>query len=277
MSEDKKDVKEEKGPEKKAEVSAANEVKQEAAPKENTPKADKAEAAANQEAPASDETQETTEDTKASSDVIQLSGLFARKVGMASVYNEKGVQTPVTVLKLDQWKVTQVKTPETDGYSAVQISLLQRKEKNTSKAEKGHLKKANSKLGALFTREIRQDLPEGVKPGQAVAFDSLAKGDTVKITGKSKGRGFSGVLKRWNFGGGPASHGSTFHRQPGSIGNCEAPGQVMPGRKMPGKFGDEQITVKNVKVVDVQLDEGLLLVKGPVPGAKNGLIRLQKQ
>ena len=103
------------------------------------------------------------------------------------------------------------------------------------------------------------------------------KGQKLRLTAKSKGRGFAGVMKRYNFAGGPASHGSTFHRQPGSIGNCTFPGRVMPGRKMPGHFGDENVTVKNVEIVDVQVDLGLVLVKGPVPGARNGLVRMQKQ
>ncbi|MCB1115114.1 MAG: 50S ribosomal protein L3, partial [Chlamydiia bacterium] len=146
-----------------------------------------------------------------------------------------------------------------------------------SASEKGHIKSTGSKTGATFCREIRGEVPEGVQIGQEVTVDTFEKGQKVKITGQSKGRGFSGVLKRWNFGGGPAAHGSTFHRQPGSVGNRTWPGRIMPGKKLPGHFGDEQVTVKNVEIVEVQSDEGLLLVKGPVPGARNSLVQLLKQ
>lgn len=209
---------------------------------------------------------------------VVLEGLYASKLGMSATFDENGVQIPVTVLKLNQWKVTQVKTVAKDGYEAVQVATFGKGDKNVSRSEKGHLKAVGIKKGgASFTRELRQPLPEGVKPGLDVSWESLVKGDKVKLTATSKGRGFSGVLKRWNFAGGPASHGSKFHRQPGSIGNCTFPGRVMAGRKMPGRFGNDTVSVKNVQIVDVQIDEGLILVKGPVPGARNGLVKLMKQ
>lgn len=220
--------------------------------------------------------EETTQEATPSKSVV-LNGMYGFKVGMATVYNDNGVQVPVTVLKVKPWTVTQLKNQETDKYAAVQISLLEKAEKKTTKAEKGHLKKAGATKGAHFTREIRQELPEGVQVGQEVDVTTFEKGQKLRLTARSKGRGFAGVMKRHNFGGGPAAHGSTFHRQPGSIGNCEFPGRVMPGRKMPGHFGDEKVTVKNVEIVDVQIDEGLVLVKGPVPGARNGLVKMQKQ
>ena len=241
------------------------------------------------------------EEAEAPSDqVVSLEGMYGFKLGMGTVYNAKGVQIPVTVLRVKPWTVTQLKTPQRDQYSAVQISLLEKAEKRVTKPELGHLKKAGvhkegarftgeilqnptdgltdlTKKGARFTREIRQELPEGVRVGQEVNVTSFEVGQKLKLTARSKGRGFSGVMKRWNFGGGPAAHGSTFHRQPGSIGNCTFPGRVMRGRKMPGHFGNEKVTVKNVEIVDVQVDEGLILVKGPVPGARNGLVKMQKQ
>ena len=226
---------------------------------------------------ASAENNEETTQEAAPSKTVALNGMFGFKVGMATVYNDKGMQVPVTVLKVKPWTVTQVKNKENDKYSAVQISLLEKAEKNTGKSEKGHLKAVEGNKGARFTREIRQELPEGVHVGQEVDVSTFEKGQKIKITAKSKGRGFAGTMKRYNFGGGPASHGSTFHRQPGSIGNCTFPGRVMPGRKMPGHFGDANVTVKNVEIVDVQADQGLLLVKGPVPGARNGLVQMQKQ
>lgn len=220
--------------------------------------------------------EETTQEANPSN-TVALNGMFGFKVGMASVYSDKGVQIPVTVLKVKPWTVTQVKNQDTDQYTAVQISLLEKAGKNTGKAEKGHLKATGSDKGASFTREIRQELPEGVRVGQEVNVTTFEKGQKLRITATSKGRGFAGTMKRYNFGGGPAAHGSTFHRQPGSVGNRTWPGRIMPGKKLPGHFGDETITVKNVEIVDVQVDEGLVLVKGPVPGARNGLVRMQKQ
>ncbi len=225
---------------------------------------------------ASAENNETTQEATPSN-TVALNGMYGFKIGMATVYSDNGMQVPVTVLKVKPWTVTQIKNPGTDDYSAVQISLLEKAEKNTKKAEKGHLKQTGSSKGARFTREIRQDLPEGVRVGQEVDVTTFEKGQKLRLTAKSKGRGFAGVMKRYNFAGGPASHGSTFHRQPGSIGNCTFPGRVMPGRKMPGHFGDANVTIKNVEVVEVQAEEGLLLVKGPVPGARNGLVKMQKQ
>lgn len=226
---------------------------------------------------ASAETQENETQEATPSKTVALNGMFGFKVGMGSVYSDKGVQIPVTVLKVKPWTVTQVKQNETDKYTAVQISLLERAEKNTGKAELGHLKKVGSKKGAMFTREIRQELPEGVHVGQEVDVTNFEKGQKLKITATSKGRGFAGTMKRYNFGGGPAAHGSTFHRQPGSVGNRTWPGRIMPGKKLPGHYGDKTVTVKNVEIVDVQVEEGLVLVKGPVPGARNGLVRMQKQ
>lgn len=226
---------------------------------------------------ASAETNEESTQEATPSKTVVLDGMFGIKVGMASVYSDQGIQIPVTVLKVKPWTVTQVKNQKTDKYSAVQISLLEKAEKNTGKAQMGHLKKAGATKGAKFTREIRQNSTEGVQLGQEVDVTCFEKGQKLKLTAKSKGRGFAGVMKRHNFGGGPAAHGSTFHRQPGSIGNCTHPGRVMPGRKMPGHYGDVNVTVKNVEIVDVQADQGLLLVKGPVPGARNGLVRMQKQ
>lgn len=225
--------------------------------------------ATTEEAPAQEET--------SSSDSVQLQGLYAFKVGMSAVYNEDGEQVPVTVLQYKPWFVSQVKTKETDGYEAVQLACDPKKASRTSNAQRGHLKNTSFEHGAKFIREIRQELPEGVKVGQKVDLGSLAKGDTVKMTAKSKGRGFASVIKRWDFGGGRASHGGkSTHRSPGSIGNCTFPGRVMKGRKMGGQFGNETTTVKSVQIVDVLPDENVVLVKGPVPGSRNTLVRLMK-
>lgn len=224
--------------------------------------------------------EEATEQAAAAAPVssgVKLKGLYAFKEGMTTVYNDKGEAVPVTILRYEPWVVTQVKTGEKDGYTAVQIGCRPRKAKNTNKAEQGHLKSAGFENGAQYVHEIRQDLPAGVSVGQPVAIDSLVIGDSVKVTGTSKGRGFQGSQRRWNFAGGPASHGSKFHRRPGSSGNRTWPGRVMPGKKFPGHWGDETISVKNVQIVGVLPTESVLLVKGPVPGARNSLVRLVKE
>jgi large subunit ribosomal protein L3 len=208
---------------------------------------------------------------------IKLNGLYAFKEGMATVYNEQGEAVPVTVLRYEPWIVSQVKTTEKDGYSALQVACRPKKAKNSKKSEIGHLKAAGFETGASYMREIRQEIPEGATPGSKVSIESLIKGDVVKVTGVSKGHGFSGSQRRWNFAGGPASHGSKFHRRPGSSGNRTWPGRVMPGKKFPGQYGSDVVTVKSVVVVDVLPQEGVLMVKGPVPGSRNSLIRLVKE
>jgi large subunit ribosomal protein L3 len=207
---------------------------------------------------------------------LTLNGIYAFKEGMATIYNEKGEAVPVTVLRYENWKVSQIKTKDTDGYEAVQIASVPKKSKNSTAAEKGHLKSAGFENGARYVREIRQQIPEGVKVGDSVDINSLSKGDVVKITSTSKGKGFQGSVRRWGFAGGPATHGSKFHRRPGSSGNRTWPGRVMPGKKFPGHLGDETVTVKNVVIVEVMANEGVLFVKGPVPGSKNTLVKLVK-
>jgi large subunit ribosomal protein L3 len=224
------------------------------------------------------EPQESNESSTSTAGEIKLGGLFAHKVGMSSVYNEDGQIIPVTVLKVEAWKVTQVKTTETDGYNSLQISLFGKRKDSTSKASQKHAEKAGGEKGVKLSREIRIDeIPAGAAVGNTVAIDSLQKGDTVKVTAKSKGRGFSGAMRRWNFSGGPASHGSKFHRRPGSAGTRTWPGFVMAGKRGPGHYGDEMITVRNIQIVDVNAKDGLIMVKGPVPGARNGLVRILKQ
>ena len=208
---------------------------------------------------------------------IKLNGLYAFKEGMATVYNEQGEAVPVTVLRYEPWVVSQIKTTEKDGYAAVQVACQPKKAKNSSKSEVGHLKAAGFETGAKFLREMRQDIPEGAAPGSKVSIESLAKGDVVRVTGISKGHGFQGSQKRWNFAGGPASHGSKFHRRPGSSGNRTWPGRVMPGKKFPGHYGVDQVTVKSVQIIEVNPQEGVVMVKGPVPGSRNSLVRLVKE
>lgn len=208
---------------------------------------------------------------------IKLNGLYAFKEGMSTIYNEQGEAIPVTVLRYEPWTVSQVKTAQADGYDAIQLACSPKKAKNSNKAESGHLAKAGFQGGAKFVKEFRQTPPEGAAVGLKLSIESLAKGDVVKLTSKSKGKGFAGSLKRWNFAGGPATHGSHFHRQPGSSGNRTWPGRVMPGKKFPGHLGDETVTVKNIEIVEVIAAENVVIVKGPVPGARNTLVKLVKE
>lgn len=219
---------------------------------------------------------EQTHDAQVASPDVKLNGVFAFKEGMSTVYSEAGEAIPVTILRFESWVISQVKTEEKDGYTAVQIACRPKKAKNANAAEKGHMKASGFESGAAVVREIRQALPEGAQVGQRIAIESLAAGEFVKITGTSKGRGFQGSVRRFGFQGGPASHGSKFHRRPGSSGNRTWPGRVMPGKKFPGHWGDETISVKNVQVVQVLPEDGVVLVKGPVPGARNSLVRLLK-
>jgi len=207
---------------------------------------------------------------------VSLTGIYAFKMGMSTLYNEKGDAVAVTILKQDNWIVSQVKTPETDKYSAVQISCQPKSTKNTTNSEKGHFKKIGERT-FIHTKEIRQDNVSGIQVGQTVDIGSIKKGDIIRISAQSKGRGFQGSVKRYGFAGGPAAHGSHFHRQPGSSGNRTWPGRVMPGKKFPGHMGDRQVTLKHVEVYDVLPEENVVIVKGPVPGAPNGLVRLMKE
>ena len=207
----------------------------------------------------------------------KLSGLYAFKLKMSSLYDEKGHWIPVTFLKFEPWVVSQIKTPKKEGYSSVQIACKPQKNNRSSKALKNHLAPAGFKEGARYIREIRQAKVDPIKIGQKLSIHSLKKGDRVLVQAISKGHGFTGVVKRWGFKGGPASHGSSIHRTSGSIGNRTEPARVMPGKKMAGHYGVEQVSLKNVPVVDVVADDNLIIVKGPVPGARNGLVYLSLQ
>jgi len=219
---------------------------------------------------------QATETSASASSAAPLSGLFAFKVGMSAIF-EAGERIPVTVLRYEPMVVSQVKTEASDGYAAVQVAFRPDRASRTSSAAKTHLAKAGFENGAKFLRELRlKDTPADIAVGTKVSIDSLKKGDVVRITGNSRGRGFQGAVRRWNFNGGPATHGSGFHRKPGSVGNRTWPGRVMPGKRMAGQWGDEVVTIKNVKIVDVIPEENVLLVKGAVPGARNTLICLTK-
>lgn len=206
---------------------------------------------------------------------IKLNSLFAFKEGMSTLFDDNGTAVPVTILRYSPWYVSQIKTKENDGYEALQISCDPKKLKNSNKAEVGHAKKAGQETGFRHVKEVK-GINSEAKLGSVVSIESLAKGDVVKVTAKSKGHGFMGSVRRWSFAGGPASHGSKFHRQPGSSGNRTWPGRVMPGKKFPGHWGDETVTVKNLKVYDVIPEENVVIVRGSVPGARNSMVRLAK-
>jgi len=200
--------------------------------------------------------------------------LIGKKVGMTQVYDEAGVLIPVTVIEAGPCVVTAVKTVERDGYKAVQLGWGSRKAKNVSKAVAGHLGKAGvtgDRLPAIL-REFRTE--EVLEPGSEVKVDVFAAGDYLDVVGTTKGRGFQGVVKRWNFGGGRASHGGSWERRPGSIGCCEWPGRVNKGKKMPGHCGCDRRTVQNLKIVKVMAEDNVLLVRGAVPGANGGILLL---
>ena len=201
-------------------------------------------------------------------------GILGKKIGMTRVYSELGQATPVTVVEAGPCKVLQVKNEEIDGYSAIQVGFSDKKGSRVNKAAAGHFKKSDSE-GYYFVREFRVSDSAEYTIGQDIALDAVLKvGDLVDIQGISKGKGFQGVIKRYSFAGGGAGHGSNFHRAPGSIGCSASPGRVFKGKKMPGRMGNDTVLRKNVIVIDVRSEENVVLLKGPLPGAKNGLLKI---
>lgn len=199
-----------------------------------------------------------------------MKGILGTKIGMTQIWKDDRA-VPVTVILAGPCPVVQRKTNEVDGYEAVQIGFGDRKEKGLNRPQLGHLKKADISP-VRYLREFRDFSPEG----DEVRVDVFGEGEKIDVTGTSKGKGFQGVMKRWNFAGGPASHGAKkWHRRPGSIGQRKTPGRVYKGKKMAGHMGDERVTVQNLEVVEVRPDENLILVKGAVPGANGGLVILR--
>lgn len=204
-------------------------------------------------------------------------GILGKKVGMTRVYSEVGQVIPVTVIEAGPCKVLQVKTESTDGYRAIQVGFGDKKPSRINKAMGGHFKKSNSD-GYYFIREFRVEDDSTYEVGQEITLDAVMKiGDKVDVQGVSKGKGFQGVIKRYGFSGGGAGHGSMFHRAPGSIGCSATPARVVKGKKMPGRMGNDNVLRKNVVVVDIRAEENVVLLKGPLPGAKNGLLKIFKK
>jgi len=199
-------------------------------------------------------------------------GLLGKKLGMTQIFDESRL-TPVTVIEAGPCRVVTVKTKERDGYEAVQLSFGEVKERKLSKAELGHLKK-NQAPASRCLREFKKD--GEVTVGQSVTVGIFKKGDWVDVIGVSKGKGFQGVVKRHHYAGGPESHGSMFHRAPGSIGASSFPSRVWKGKTLPGHMGAERVTTQRLKVIDSRPEENLLFVRGAIPGATDGLIMVRK-
>jgi len=200
-------------------------------------------------------------------------GIVGRKIGMSQVFNEKGEVTPVSVVEAGPCPILQVKDENRDGYKAIQLGFGTRK--NVNKPMTGHLKKSKV-ASASRVLEINVNEPGKYKVGESVDVTVFADGDKVSVIGWTKGRGFTGGVKRWGWKGGPATHGSMSHRRIGSTGAGSAPGRVWKNKTMPGRYGNERVTVKNLRVVKVEKEKNMLYLKGAVPGARNGYLIITK-
>ena len=199
-----------------------------------------------------------------------MKGILGRKKGMTEVFTTDGKLIPVTVIEVEDNVVSQIKTKETDGYDAIQLATVDKKESRSNKPEIGHLKKATA-TPKRFLKEIRGASVSEYALGDVLKADTFAAGEMVDVTGTSKGKGFQGVIKRHNQSRGPMSHGSQYHRGVGSMGTL-LPMRVLPGKKLPGHMGHEQVTIQNLEVISVDLENNVILIKGSVPGPKNSLV-----
>ncbi|TAE61871.1 MAG: 50S ribosomal protein L3 [Nostocales cyanobacterium] len=200
-------------------------------------------------------------------------GILGTKLGMTQIFNEEGVAIPVTVVKVGPCTVTQIKTKQTDGYSAIQVGYGEVKPKALNKPKLGHLAKSNAPA-LRHLNEYRTDAVGDYAVGQEIKADIFSEGQLVDVVGTSIGRGFAGNQKRHNFGRGPMSHGSKNHREPGSIGAGTTPGRVYPGKRMAGRLGGTRVTIRKLTVVKVDAERNLLLIKGAIPGKPGGLINV---
>ena len=202
-----------------------------------------------------------------------MKGILGKKVGMTQVFTKSGKLIPVTVVEVEPNVVTQIKTVEKDGYNAVQLGAVTVKEKSSNKAKIGHTNKANT-TPKRFLREIRGVNVEDYTLGQVIDASIFTEGEIVDVTGTSKGKGYQGVIKRWNQSRGPMGHGSQYHRGVGSLGTL-LPMHVLKGKKMPGHMGNETTTIQNLEVVSVDVENNIILVKGNVPGPKKSLVMIK--
>ena len=203
-----------------------------------------------------------------------MKGVLGKKIGMTQIFTEHGEVIPVTVVEAGPVVVTQVKTTENDGYTAIQVGFGDAKEKSLNKPQKGHLAAANTLKKHL--KEFRVDSVEGYTVGQEIKADLFAAGELIDVTGISKGKGFQGPIKRHGQSRGPETHGSRYHRRPGSMGACSYPGRVFKNKKLAGHMGSVKVTVQNLEVVRVDADKNFILVKGAIPGAKGSVVTLKE-
>lgn len=198
-------------------------------------------------------------------------GIVGRKCGMTRIFNDDGASVPVTVVEVEPNRITQIKTDDADGYTAVQVTVGSRRASRVNKSQAGHFAKAGVEAGR-GSWELRVDGDQdGLEVGGNVTIDQFEVGQKIDVTGTSKGKGYAGVIKRWNFQMQDATHGNSIsHRAPGSIGQCQTPGRVFKGKKMAGHMGDERVTTQNLEIVRVDAERNLLLIKGAVPGAPGG-------
>ena len=203
-----------------------------------------------------------------------MKGILGKKLGMTQIFTEEGIVVPVTVVEAGPNVVTQVKTVEKDGYNAIQVGFEDAKEKSLNKPQKGHLAAANVLKKHL--KEFRVDAVEEFTVGQEIKADLFAAGEKIDVTGTSKGTGFQGPIKRHGQSRGPESHGSRYHRRPGSMGACSFPGRVFKNKKLAGHMGSVKVTVQNLEVVRVDADKNLILVKGAIPGPKGSMVTIKE-
>lgn len=201
-------------------------------------------------------------------------GLIGKKLGMTQVIEESGLRIPVTVIEAGPCTVVQVKTEEVDGYNSIQLGFENLKPQHVRKPIEGHFKKANLKP-MKYLKEFRLKNTEEYKVGDVLKVDIFEEGEKVNVQGKTKGKGFAGVIKRHGYGRGPESHGSRFHRRPGSLGASATPSRVFKGTKLPGQMGGNIVTIKNLEIVKVDVDKNVLLVKGSIPGPKGTIVNIK--
>ena len=203
-----------------------------------------------------------------------MKGILGKKIGMTQIFTEHGEVIPVTVVEAGPVVVTQIKTTENDGYTAIQVGFQDAKEKSLNKPQKGHLAAANTLKKHL--KEFRVDSVEEYTVGQEIKADLFAAGELIDVTGISKGKGFQGPIKRHGQSRGPETHGSRYHRRPGSMGACSYPGRVFKNKKLAGHMGSVNVTVQNLEVVRVDADKNFILVKGAIPGAKGSVVTIKE-
>lgn len=202
-------------------------------------------------------------------------GLLGKKLGMTQIFDEKGTAIPVTLVEAGPCPILQKRVPEKDGYGALQIGFGKRKEKNVTKPMMGHFKKAGT-APVAFIREMRMEDTNEYEVGQTLDVELFEVGDCVDVCGVSKGRGFSGTVRRYNSGRGPTTHGSHYHRRPGSSGQSSDPSRVFKGKINPGQYGNERVTAQGLRIVGTDPGKNLLVIKGSIPGAKNGVVEIRK-